>query len=97
MEQKKLQSIDIIAIACVGVTAVINILAYFLLPDFIITQITFTNDYSYTAKITYLLFVTGLILLTSGLTVFTDRKKKWIAMTAVLIALNILCITLNLL
>jgi len=96
MERKKFTALDIVAIICAGITVIINLVAYFNLPDTMVTQISFSGTGNYNSTLLYLLLLTVLILFCAGMTVFTKNKTRWAILTPVLTLINIVCITLNL-
>ncbi|MDD4164370.1 MAG: hypothetical protein PHD46_02200 [Eubacteriales bacterium] len=97
MEQKKVKLLGIIAVISWVTTVLINIAAYFMLPDTIITQINFSSEKSYMQTLTYLIIVTVLVLISACMTIFTGRKTKWVTLTLILFSINVICILLNLL
>ncbi|PKM62610.1 MAG: hypothetical protein CVU97_04450 [Firmicutes bacterium HGW-Firmicutes-21] len=93
----KLDKLSVAAIICATVTVVLNTVAYFFLPESIITQPSLSGIGRHTSTLLYLIGAAGLVLLPAGITVFTDGKNKWAAPTVVLASVNAVFIAYNLL
>ena len=93
MQNKHFDPVSLAASGMLAVTAVLNIVALFLLPP-TLTPVMFSAQ-----RISTLQFVAGGILLVgvSGImAVFGPKKKKWLIMESALTVLNVCLVVYNL-
>lgn len=96
----KLNKFTITAATTTAITIVLNIAAYFYLPQKIITQIGFTAAGNL-SSVVYLLMSAFIVAVSAGMIVFSEKyqpakRAKWIAANIVITILNIVIIIYNL-
>lgn len=96
MKLEKLSVFDIAAIICAAVTILLNTIAYFFLPNTIVTQISFSSSGNHTSTLLYMILITVIISVSAAMTVFTEKKSKWIFIASILTVINIVLIIINL-
>jgi len=96
----KLNKFSITAATTTLFTVVLNIAAFFFLPETMVTQIGFSSVNRMPTAI-YLLLSAFIIALSAGMVVFSDKhhpnkKTKWFAVNLVVSLLNVVIIIYNL-
>ena len=84
--------------AIIAVTIILNLVMYFVLPDKMVTRITFDGSASnYMRTPLYLMVSAAIIGLSAGMGVFfADKKTKYFIITCILFAANIAALAVNL-
>lgn len=87
---------EIIVFICAGVTLLLNTVAYFFLPDKIATQLTFSGAPRNTSTLFYLVALVFLVAASAIMTVFSEKKQRFFAISLILTVINIICVVINL-
>jgi uncharacterized membrane protein YidH (DUF202 family) len=97
----KLNKHSVISILLAVFTFIINVISFFLLPDKIITQITFTGSSRNTSTILYLVLLSVLTSAAAGMSIYSEKnlaekQPKWLTISIILTILNMAVIIYNL-
>ena len=91
----KLDRLTIIALVCAAFTIIVNTAAYFFLPDSIVTQITISEG-RHSSTLLYLIGASLFTVTAAVMAIYSNNKKKWMAVTIVLTLINIAVLLSNL-